>query len=170
MANHSMVEPVENRAIIARERKMKPSGRKMEREDGGGQRLRRALTAYRKHTGRKALEIAQLSPADPDNMKELWDIMFASTYGDSWSRSGLSMRTKSFLCLAVTASLGLEREFLLHAKSAQRVGVTKSQLVEMLIHLSGYIGAPRVAVAAARLREMWNTAPQAPKPRRPRTG
>ena len=112
-----------------------------------------ARDAYKKHNGKN--HDARETPQDPPLMAELSRITFENTYGTSWSRGELDLRTKSFLSMAITATLGTEEQFKSHVRAAQHVGVTRKELVAMLIHFMGYLGAPRTSVARKLMREVW---------------
>lgn len=113
----------------------------------------RALEAYRQHTGKDY--VTRGSPHDPANIKDLATLGFDRTYGDSWSRPGLDMRTKSFVCMTLTAALGCEDQLKSHVTAAHHTGITKEEVVEWLIHLNGYLGTPRTNVALKCVREVW---------------
>src|ERR1700676_306284 len=72
---------------------------------------------------------------------------FANTYGDSWSRPGLDFRTKTFVTLALAAYFGNEHQLSAHLQGARHQGITKDEIDELLIHLLGYIGAPKASLA-----------------------
>ncbi len=131
-------------------------------------RYKRSVQAYKRHTGLSHETGA--SPYDPPAMEDLSRITFEGTYGDSWSRPGLDFRTKSFVCLAVTAALGTESQFKTHMKHAHHTGITKDEIVELLIHLNGYIGTPRTSVARRLAREVWQESAEKAslRPKRPR--
>ena len=111
------------------------------------------LDAYLKHTGQDFA--VKSSPYDPPSIKDFAFLGFDRTYGDSWSREGLDLRTKSFICMTMTATLGCEDQLFAHIKAAHNVGVTKDEIVEWLIHLNGYVGTPRTAVALSVARRVW---------------
>ena len=112
-----------------------------------------ALKAYTQHTGKQYA--AKSSAHDPANMKDLAALGLDRTYGDSWSRPGLDMRTKSFVCMTLTAALGCDDQLKSHIIAAHSTGITKEEVVEWLIHLNGYLGTPRTNVALKLVREVW---------------
>jgi 4-carboxymuconolactone decarboxylase len=67
-----------------------------------------------------------------------------------WTRPGLALRDRSLTTLAMTAALGRMEEFALHCRSATRVGVTDSELDELLLQIAAYCGAP-AGVSARRV-------------------
>lgn len=117
------------------------------------QRHLRALKAYKEHTGKEYVQ--KSSPHDPPSIKDLAFMGLDRTYGDSWSRPGLDLRTKSFVCMTLTATLGCEDQLRSHILAAHNSGVTKDEVVDWLIHLNGYLGTPRTNVALKAAREVW---------------
>ena len=112
-----------------------------------------AVKFYKEHTGKDY--VAKSSPYDPPSMKDLVFLGMDRTYGDSWGRPGLDMRTKSFICMTLTAALGCEDQLRSHITAAHHTGITKDEMVEWLIHLNGYMGTPMTNVALKNVREVW---------------
>ena len=112
-----------------------------------------AKNAYKVHTGKDY--VAKSSPNDPPVMKDLVFLGMDRTYGDSWARPGLDMRTKSFICMTLTAALGCEDQLRSHIVAAHHTGITKDEMVEWLIHLNGYMGTPMTNVALKNVRAVW---------------
>ena len=113
----------------------------------------RAAEAYRKHTGKEFND--RVEPWEPASLLEAFELSHAATYGNSWSRTDLDMRTKCFITMTITLSLGQEEQFKTHVKNARHCGVTDDELVGMLIHFAAYFGAPRTAMARRVVREVW---------------
>ena len=112
-----------------------------------------AVKAYKEHTGK--YYAAKGSPYDPPAMKDLLYLGMDRTYGDSWARPGLDMRSKSFICMTLTAALGCEDQLRSHIVAAHHTGITKDEIVEWLLHLNGYMGTPQTNVALKNVREVW---------------
>jgi 4-carboxymuconolactone decarboxylase len=88
--------------------------------------------------------------ADPDPVAaEFQDYVTSMAWG-VWTRRGaLTPRDRSLLVMAMTAALGRMEEFVLHASSTARTGVTDDELDELLFQIAAYCGAP-AGVAARR--------------------
>ena len=89
--------------------------------------------------------------ADPDPVAaEFQDYLTSMAWG-VWIRGdgALSTRDRSLLVMAMTAALGRMEEFVLHASSTARTGVTDDELDELLFQIAAYCGAP-AGVAARR--------------------
>jgi 4-carboxymuconolactone decarboxylase len=88
---------------------------------------------------------------DPDPVAaEFQDFITGMAWG-VWSRGGpLSLRDRSLLVMAITATLGRMEEFKLHAAAAHRAGVTDDEVDELLFQIAAYAGGP-AGVASRRV-------------------
>ncbi|MFW6204253.1 MAG: 4-carboxymuconolactone decarboxylase [Actinomycetota bacterium] len=74
-------------------------------------------------------------------------------WGEIWARPGLERRTRSLLTLAMLATLGHDREFVMHVRAALRNGVTVDEIAEVLLQLAIYAGVPVANRAFALAQE-----------------
>jgi 4-carboxymuconolactone decarboxylase len=63
-------------------------------------------------------------------------------FGMFWSRPGLATRDRSLITCAMLAALGRQEELRGHLAGALNVGLTKEELVEMLMQVAIYAGVP----------------------------
>jgi 4-carboxymuconolactone decarboxylase len=68
-------------------------------------------------------------------------------FGMFWSRPELPVRDRSLITVAMLAALGRQDELRGHLAGARNVGVSKEELVEVLMHVALYAGVP-AAVSA----------------------
>ncbi|HZA77172.1 MAG TPA: carboxymuconolactone decarboxylase family protein [Acidimicrobiales bacterium] len=66
----------------------------------------------------------------------------ASAFGMIWSRPGLAMRDRSLVTVAQLAALGRSEELRAHLAGALNVGLTRDELVEVLMQTAIYAGVP----------------------------
>ncbi len=123
--------------------------------DAESARRKAALEYYRRHTGQDY--VLKGSPHDPQSIADFAWIGLERNYGESWSRPGLDLRTKSFITLSAVAAQGCDEALKAYIAAAHAVGITKDEIVEWLIHLNGYIGAPRANAALAAARSVWQS-------------
>lgn len=86
------------------------------------------------------------------------DWAFAQTYGDVYRRGVLSLRDRQLVTMGVVATLGgCESQLKRHMAAALNAGVTPEELVEVVVQITAYGGAPRgsnaIRVAAEVVRE-----------------
>ena len=57
---------------------------------------------------------------------------------------GAGLKTRALVCVVSDVATGRDPELALHLRMALRQGWTEDELVEVLIHMSGYVGLPLV--------------------------
>ena len=75
-------------------------------------------------------------------MKKFIDMATETVFGALWTRPGLDLKTRALVCVVSDAATGREPELGPHLRMALRQGWTEEELIEVLLHLSGYVGAP----------------------------
>lgn len=117
--------------------------------------FRRGLEMYKKHDGGDWPN-EEPWPTDPPSFKDVQRAAMAHSYGDSWTRTTMDMKTRSWITITLLASYGTNPgELKRHVKRAMRNGVTKDELVDWLLHLTAYLGVPRSREPARICREVW---------------
>jgi 4-carboxymuconolactone decarboxylase len=95
-----------------------------------------------------------LSGFDPDFGKFLNDELF----GTIWTRPGLPVKARSMITMAALIALGRGAELRVHMRGALNLGITHTELKEMIFHLSQYSGVPSAVEAIRAFTEV--TAPK----------
>jgi len=80
-----------------------------------------------------------------------------SAFGDIWTRPGLPVRDRSMITVAVLAALGQTEELRAHLAGALNVGISRDELVEVLMHISVYAGVPATNAALRVAAEVLGT-------------
>ncbi len=65
-----------------------------------------------------------------------------SAFGMLWSRPGLAIRDRSLVTCAQLAALGKTEELKAHLRGALNVGISKEELIEVLMQTAIYAGVP----------------------------
>jgi len=65
-----------------------------------------------------------------------------SAFGMIWSRPGLPIRDRSLVTVAQLAALGRTEELRAHLAGALNVGLSREELVEVLMQTAVYAGVP----------------------------
>src|SRR5215216_4549372 len=86
-------------------------------------------------------QMNQSTYSDPV-MQKFRDLTTETVFGALWARPGLDFKTRSLICVVSDAATGRDPELALHLRMALRQGWTEDELIEVLLHLSGYIGVP----------------------------
>ncbi|WP_311948710.1 alpha/beta fold hydrolase [Halomonas piscis] len=74
-------------------------------------------------------------------------------WGELWSNEDLTRRERSMITTGILAALGRE-ELTLHLKTAKRIGLSESELRQVLMHVAIYGGVPAANHAFALAKEL----------------
>lgn len=74
-------------------------------------------------------------------------------WGELWTNDDLTRRERSMITTGILAALGRE-ELTLHLKTAKRIGLTESELRQVLMHVAIYGGVPAANHAFALAKEL----------------
>src|ERR1700730_10136592 len=80
-------------------------------------------------------------------MKKFIDVATETVFGALWTRPGLDFKTRTLVCVVSDAATGRHPELDIHLRFALKEGWTEDELVEVLLHLSGYVGVPLIREA-----------------------
>lgn len=95
-------------------------------------------------------QVDQLSPDLANIIIEL--------FGDVYDRTGLSLRERERLAVSTLLAMGgCEDQIRLHTHAALAAGVSKAEIVEILIQDINYCGIARVLNAAKVIREVFQS-------------
>jgi len=82
-----------------------------------------------------------LSNAD-DFTQPMQDYINDHGWGSTWQRSGIDLKTRSLVTIAMLAALKAPQELKGHIRGALNNGATKEEIREVLLHSAVYCGAP----------------------------
>ena len=71
------------------------------------------------------------------------------------ARPGLDLKTRTLVCVVSDAATGREPELRIHLRMALNQGWTETELTEVLIHMSGYVGVPIIREAMICARDVF---------------
>jgi alkylhydroperoxidase/carboxymuconolactone decarboxylase family protein YurZ len=80
-----------------------------------------------------------------------------TAFGEIWSRPGLAIRDRSLVTVAQLAALGRTGELRAHLAGALNVGLTREELVEVLMQTAVYAGVPAANEALQVAAEVLGT-------------
>lgn len=141
----SKANPVSQDASDSR---LASSGSKTEQIQTARKELWNAGLAVRREVLGSAHVDRSLSAAGSSRLSELGFLQSAQElatevgWGIIWTRPGLSLKTRSFMNLAMLLALGKSNELGVHVRGAVRNGLTIEEIREALLHASVYAGLP----------------------------
>jgi len=120
--------------------------------DGRSEAYQRGLARRNRIIGQSAGSQRQklLAALSPD----LEAMLIEYCWGTVLERPGLSERDRELITISVLLALGREREARTHLHGALNVGISKDELVEVLIQLGVYAGFPATMTGAALVAEV----------------
>jgi 4-carboxymuconolactone decarboxylase len=108
---------------------------------------RKGSEMRRKLLGDAYVERANKTTYDDPTTRKFIDVVTETVFGTLWTRPGLDLKTRTLVCVVSDAATGQAPEPAIHLRMALRQGWTEEELTEVLLHLSGYVGAPLVREA-----------------------
>ena len=90
--------------------------------------------------------------ADP-HMAKFAEVTQEVLFAQLWTRPGLDLKTRSLITIISDASTGNTAALRMHIRFGRVQGWTEDELVESLLHLLGYVGAPLVREAMVAATE-----------------
>lgn len=97
--------------------------------------------------GKDYVERMNRSTYDDPVMQKFREVAAENVFGALWTRPGLDLKTRTMICVISDAATGRDPELALHLRMARRQGWTEDELVEALLHVSGYVGVPLIREA-----------------------
>lgn len=80
------------------------------------------------------------------------DVVTRRVWGDAWNREELTRPQRSLVTLAVLSAGGHGAELEAHVVGALRNGLTPEQIVEVVVHVGHYCGAPCALTAMRHVK------------------
>lgn len=93
--------------------------------------------------GRAASDPEQARAGMVDTLGGVGELAYDFAFGELWSRDELSRRDRSLVVVAILAALSKEQELVFHVPGALNHGVTREEIEEVMVTLTGYGGFPR---------------------------
>jgi len=112
-----------------------------------GREMRRQLL------GDVAVERMAKTVYDDPIMEKFGEYTREAIFGLLWSRPGLGLKTRTLVCVVSDTATGRWPELPLHLRMARRQGWSEDELIEVLLHLAGYIGVPSIREALLIAKE-----------------
>ncbi|MDI2587581.1 carboxymuconolactone decarboxylase family protein [Psychrobacillus sp. NEAU-3TGS] len=85
-------------------------------------------------------EIKKISP-------DLWEMIVSFGFGDLYTRKTLSYAQREIITLTSLITQGAFDQLRVHLQAALNVGLSKEEIMEIIIHCAGYVGFPKAVHA-----------------------
>jgi 4-carboxymuconolactone decarboxylase len=77
-------------------------------------------------------------------------------FGQIWSRPGLELAHRSMITIAALTALGRETELKAHIRGGLNVGLSREQIVEIILQLAFYAGQPAAHAGFRAAKEVFD--------------
>lgn len=102
---------------------------------------------------RRMLEVhGERSLRTVEGLGDLGRFVIEVAYGDVYDRSGLSLRDRQLISVAVLAAMGRSSQLPQHLRTALKEGITPEELTEVMIQVGVLAGFPVAMNATSTLR------------------
>jgi len=85
-------------------------------------------------------EIKKTSP-------DLWNMIVSFGFGDLYARKTLSLAQRETITLTALITQGAFEQLKVHLRAALNNGLSKEEIIELIIHCAGYVGFPKTVQA-----------------------
>ena len=92
--------------------------------------------------------------SDP-HMEKFAEVTQEVLFAQLWTRPGLDLKIRSLITIISDASTGSTGALRMHIRFGRVQGWTEDEIVESLLHLLGYVGAPLVREAMVAASEVF---------------
>ena len=116
---------------------------------------RKGAAMRRKLYGDAAVDRANRDVYGDPMMKKFIDVATETVFGALWTRPGLDLKTRTLICVVSDAATARTPELAIHLRMARRQGWSEDELIEVLLHLSGYVGVPLIREAMLTAKEVF---------------
>lgn len=82
-----------------------------------------------------------------DISPDLWNMIVSFGFGDLYSRNTLSHAQREIITLTSLITQGAFDQLRVHLQAALNVGLTKEEIIEIILHCTGYVGFPKAVHA-----------------------
>ena len=84
----------------------------------------------------------------------IYELSIGHLFGDIWTRPHLNLRERELITLAANIAMARQIGIKGHYQSALHIGITKKEIMELIIQVGHYAGWPTMAHAVAQYTEM----------------
>src|SRR5688572_31120301 len=86
--------------------------------------------------------------------KELYEMSVGHLFGDVWGRPGLSLRDRQLVTLAANIAMARPTGNHSHYLSSMHLGISKREIIEIMIQVGHYTGWPTLSNAVRQFTEI----------------
>ena len=100
----------------------------------------------------------ELMREQKETYPDLYNITVGHLFGDIWTRPHLSLRDRQLATLAAGIALARPTGNHSHYHSALHIGITKEEIMELILHVGHYAGWPTIGLAMRQFNKVLKAA------------
>ncbi|MEI4768773.1 carboxymuconolactone decarboxylase family protein [Psychrobacillus sp. FJAT-51614] len=78
---------------------------------------------------------------------DFWEMIVSFGFGDLYGRNTLSHAQREVITLTTLITQGAFDQLKVHLRAALNVGLSKEEIIELIMHCAGYVGFPKAVQA-----------------------
>lgn len=78
---------------------------------------------------------------------DFWEMIVSFGFGDLYGRNTLSHAQREVITLTALITQGAFDQLKVHLQAALNVGLSKEEIIELIMHCAGYVGFPKAVQA-----------------------
>ena len=86
--------------------------------------------------------------------QDLYEMSVGHLFGDVWARPGLSLRERQLVTLAANIAMARPTGNHSHYRSSEHIGITREEIIEVIIQVGHYAGWPTISNAVRQYTEV----------------
>lgn len=96
--------------------------------------------------------MAEMKEISPD----FWNMIVSFGFGELYAREAISLHHREYITLTTLITQGAFEQYKVHVQAALNIGVSKEEIIEIIIQCVGYVGFPKAVQAMGIAREIFN--------------
>lgn len=87
---------------------------------------------------------------------DFWNMIVSFGFGELYTRETLSVAQREIITITSLITQGAFGQLKVHLQAALDNGLSKNEIIEIIIHCAGYVGFPRAVEAMSIAGEVFN--------------
>ncbi len=106
---------------------------------------------------RAGMPVSATTNVTAEMFPDFWEMTQGHLFGEVWSRPGLALRDRSIMTMVTLTTLGRSEELKVHMGYALNIGISREEILEMLMHVAHYAGWPAGVSALRVAKEVFSS-------------
>ncbi|WP_186673093.1 carboxymuconolactone decarboxylase family protein [Sporosarcina sp. BP05] len=95
--------------------------------------------------------MAEMKDISPD----FYNMIVSFGFGELYAREAISLKHREYITLTTLITQGAFDQYRVHLQAALNIGLTKEEIIEIIIQCVGYVGFPKAVQAMGIAKEVF---------------